>query len=102
MSRTCAPAMVPCAAGSSPAALSSITTNVDGRPADVGSPGTALVDPGADGHDQLLFLGDAFMLGASPGLICSGVAAGFAVSSGSDTGVACSVVVAGMHPGRAG
>jgi hypothetical protein len=33
------------------------------------------------GHDQLLFLGNAFMLGASPGLICSGVAPDFAVST---------------------
>src|SRR5215510_9609418 len=53
-------------------------------------------------HDQLLFLGDAFMLGASPGLICSGVAPDVAVSVGRVSGVACSVVVEGMHPGRAG
>ena len=53
-------------------------------------------------NDQILFLGDAFMLGASPGLICSGVASGFAVSTGRDSGVARSVVVAGMQPGRAG
>src|SRR6516165_4387935 len=54
------------------------------------------------GHDQLLFRGGAFMLGASPGLICSGVAPDFAVFTGRDSGVACSVVVAGMHPGLAG
>ena len=54
------------------------------------------------GHDQLLFLGDAFMLGASPGLISSGVAPDFDVSAGRDSGVARSVVIAGMHPGRAG
>jgi hypothetical protein len=62
----------------------------------------AVVDPDIVGHDQLLFLGDAFMLGASPGLICSGVAVDFVVSTGRDSGVACSVVIAGMHPGRAG
>src|SRR5438876_896424 len=55
------------------------------------------------GHDQLrLFLGDASRLGASPGLICSGLGAGFCLSTGMDSGFARSVVVAGMHPGRAG
>src|SRR6516162_3781537 len=53
-------------------------------------------------HDQLLFLGDALMPGARPGLICSGVGTDFGSSTGSDAGVARSVVVAGMHPGRAG
>ena len=60
-----------------------------------------VVEPYIVGHDQLLFFGGAFMLGASPGLISSGVAA-FTVSAGRDSGVARSVVVAGMHPGRAG
>src|SRR6516165_11004255 len=47
-------------------------------------------------HDQLLFLGDALMPGARPGLICSGVGTDFSSSTGSDAGVARSVVVAGM------
>ena len=51
---------------------------------------------------QRPFLGDVFMLGASPGLISSGVALDFAASAGRDSGVACSVVIAGMHPGLAG
>ena len=42
------------------------------------------------------------MPGASPGLISSGVAADFAVSPGRNSGVARSVVIAGIHPGRAG
>jgi hypothetical protein len=57
---------------------------------------------GIVGRNQLLFLGGAFTLGASPGLISSGVAADFAVSAGRTSGVARSLVVAGMHPGRAG
>jgi hypothetical protein len=51
---------------------------------------------------QLPALGEALMLGASPGLICSGVASGIAVSTVRDSGIVCSVVVAGMHPGLAG
>jgi hypothetical protein len=54
-----------------------------------------VVDTDIVGHDQLLFLGDAFMLGAGPGLICSGVARDFAVSTGRASGAARSVVVAG-------
>jgi hypothetical protein len=47
-------------------------------------------------------LGDAPMLGARPGLSCSGVGASFSSYAGRDSVVARSVVVAGMHPGRAG
>jgi hypothetical protein len=41
------------------------------------------------------------MLGARPGLICSGVDADFSLATGKDSVIARSVVVAGMHPGRA-
>ena len=73
-----------------------------------------LVQPGKRGGKEMIIghggelrpvcalLGGAFMLGASPGLISSGDVPGFTVSAGRDSGVARSVVVAGMHPGLAG
>ncbi len=46
------------------------------------------------------FLGEASMLGARPGLSCSGEGAVFSAGNGRDLVVARSVVIAGMHPGR--
>src|SRR5262245_55028439 len=45
--------------------------------------------------------GEALMPGARPGLISSGVRLGCARVAGSDCVGPCSVVIAGMHPGRA-
>src|SRR5260370_41436025 len=42
------------------------------------------------------------MLGARPGLICSGVEGDFSLATGKDSVLARSLVIAGMHPGRAG
>ena len=63
------------------------------------APRTLLLAGGLVGRP--MFCGVAFNPGIRPGLICSGIKVGCAWVAGSDCVCPRSVVIAGMHPGRA-